>query len=300
MLRALNDSFSLIVREGAGTPPGEPSRDFIVTNYSEARSSVFVDLQLIYDFIQVLGHVHLNQLVTDDEVEGMVDLANFRNLHKLEIHKLSVLKLVNLHKLRSQLREMTCQQCLRSCQDALLYCGGDRSSEQLWTELRVLNLAYNGLEVIDNSVRLTPWVHTLNLSHNRLTTASLVSLSCLPNLKSLDLSFNKLTAMPPLTPDASRKLQTLRLQANSIHSIAEVASFEALTELDLSSNRLLHAENLVALCALASLRVLNLLRNPLAFSPRHRSQVINCLHSNTSTVKVRIADFIRLNLSERN
>lgn len=43
---------------------------------------------------------------------------------------------------------------------------------------------------------------------------------------------------------------------------------------------------LVPLSALASLRTLNLLGNPLAFDRRHRAATIPYLHSNTSTVKV--------------
>lgn len=286
MLRALNDSFSLIVKEGSATPPGERSRDFIVTTATDARSPVFLDLQLIYDFVQVLTHLHINQLVTDDQVEQAVDLINFRSLQKLDIQKLPVHKLTSLRRLRSQLRELSCQQCLKQCQDVLLLCGGDRSAEQVWTELRTINFSYNALNQIDDSVRWTPWVHTLNLSHNCLTSASLVPLQCLPNLKSLDLSFNKLETIPELCVDASRKLQTLKLHSNSIRAIAEVVEFEALAELDLSSNYLLHDDSLTPLGSLASLRFLNLLRNPLAFTPRHRQTVISCLHSNTSTVKV--------------
>lgn len=286
MLRALNDSFSLIVREGSVTPPGQKSRDFIVTAGTESRSPVFFDLQLIYDFVQILSHLHINQLVTDQSVEGTVDLINFRNLQKLEIQKLPVQKLVSLRRLRNQLSELSCQQCLKHSQDILLFCGGDRAGEQVWTELRVINFSYNGLEQIDDSFRWTPWVHTLNLSHNCLTTASLLPLKCLPNLKSLDLSYNKLEAIPELSSEASRKLRSLKLQANSIHSISELAGFDGLTDLDLSSNCLLFDETLAPLSALASLRVLSLLRNPLAFTPRHRMVAINCLHSNTSTVKV--------------
>lgn len=288
MLRALNDSFSLIVNpRDSTTPPGERSRDFIVTAGSEARSSVFLDLQLIYDFVQILVHVHITHLVTDDDLEAYVDLVNFRHLTRLEVQKLPVYKLQGLRRLRNQLRELSCQQCLRSCQEVLLLCGGDRTGESVWTELRTINFSYNGLEQIDDSLRFTPWVHTLNLSHNRLCAASLVPLKCLPNLKSLDLSYNRLTTIPALAADASRKLLTLKLRGNSIDNISEVTNFESLADLDLSSNCLLFDVALVPLCALASLRILNLAGNPLAFNPLHRIAVTNCLHSNTSTVKVR-------------
>lgn len=276
MLRALNDSFSLIVRQGSVTPPGGKSRDFIVTAETEARSSVFVDLQLIFDFVQTLTHLHINQLVTDDDVEGAVDLVNFRNLQKIEIQKLPVRKLINLR--RAQLRELSCQQCLRSCEEIL--------GEHLWKELRVLNFSHNALERIDDSVRWTPWVHSLNLSHNRLTSVALAALKFLPHLKSLDLSYNRLEAIPTLAGDASRKLQCLKLQGNIIKDISGVANFDSLMELDLSANLLLFEIDLIPLSVLASLRSLSLLRNPLAFTPRHRMAVMKYLHDNTSTVKV--------------
>lgn len=215
-----------------------------------------------------------------------MDLHNFRNLQKLEIQKLPVQKIQGLHRLRNQLRELSCQQCIRSCQDVLLLCGGDRSKEQIWTELRSLNFSYNALEQIDDSLRWTPWVHTLNLSHNRLTVTSLLPLKCLPNLKSLDLSYNRLTKIPELATDASRQLQTLKLRGNSIENISEVVNFESLADLDLSANCLLFDVELIQLSVLASLRCLNLLGNPMSYNPRHRMTVINSLHSNTSTVKV--------------
>lgn len=289
MLRALNDSFSLIVGQGgAPTPPGEKSSDFVVTTGTEARSTVFLDLQLIYDFIQILTHLHLQQLVTDDAMEASVDLLNFRKLEKLEIQKLPVQKVIGLKRLRTQLRELSCQHCLRSCQEVLLLPNaGDRNGERVWTELRIINFSYNGLEQIDDSLRWTPWLHKLNLSHNRLTSSALVPLKCLPNLKSLDLSFNRLETIPELAVDASRKLLWLSLKGNSIHSIADIVNFEALATLDLSSNCLIYNTDLVPLSALASLRVLKLMRNPIAYDPNHRMSVVKCLHSNTSTVKVR-------------
>lgn len=286
MLRALNDSFSLIVNSrDCTTPPGEQSPKFIVCpSITESRSAVFLDLQLIYDFVQILVHVHISHLVTDDDLEASVDLVNFRNLQKLEIQKLPVRKLLGLRRLRSQLQELSCQQCLSRCLDVLLYCGGDRSGEQVWTHLHSINFSYNGLEQIDDSVRWTPWVHTLNLSHNRLTAASLLPLKFLPNLKCLDLSFNRLSTIPELSADASRKLQTLRVCGNCIDDIQEVSNLEALVDFDVSNNCLLFDLALIPISALATLRVLNYSGNPLAFHPRHRPLVISYLHSNTSTV----------------
>lgn len=214
MLRALNDSFSLIVKTRENV---SPSREFIVCPaIPEAKSSVFLDLQLIYDFVQILVHLHISQLITDDELEAAVDLVHFRNLQKIEIHKLPVHKLKGLRRLRNQLEEISCHHCLAQCRDVLRACGGDKCGDQIWSELRTIDFSFNALRRIDDSLRWTPWVQKLNLSHNQLSVESLGPLKYLPNLKYLDLSYNQLEAIPKLAPEASRRLQLLRVKANFI------------------------------------------------------------------------------------
>lgn len=288
MLRALNDSFSLLVDEGVAADSGRvtESSSFIVCQTpKESKSTVFRDLQLIYDFVQITLHLSIGQLVTDDDLSGSVDVIHFRSLQRLEVQKVPIKRVTGLRKLRSQLKEVICNRCLESVQDLILRCGGDNTTGHFWSQLTSANFANNSLQIIDNSLELTPLLQTLNLSHNQLTESSLTALRCLPNLKYLDLSYNRLTSVPILHQDASSRLQEMNLKNNFIESLTEVANLSALAVLDLSGNYIIDQLTLAPLSALASLRYLNLLHNPFAYHPKHRKIAITYLHSNTSTVK---------------
>lgn len=61
---------------------------------------------------------------------------------------------------------------------------------------------------------------------------------------------------------------------------------EALNELDLSSNYFLDHSSLLSLSTLIALQYINLLGNPLACHPKHRSATAQYLHKNTASAKV--------------
>lgn len=300
MLRALNDSFSLIIDTPANNASGATNESFVVYPdlVPDAKSSVFRDLQLIYDFIQTLPHLQICHLITDDDdMDNIVDLGNFRKLERLDIHKVPIRQFRGLRALRRFLQELTCQHCLRAPRDVLdnqcLANSTDTDSETttaghslIWSELKVINFSNNALKRIDDSFRRTPWLQCLNLSYNRLSTKSVANLKCLPHLKYLNLSYNRLTQVPRLAADASRSLLVLNVNNNYLDEITDVSQLQALTELDLSSNCLKTSMTLLPLAALASLRVLDVRDNALDFLPHSRAAIIAHLHSNTSTVKV--------------
>uniref|UniRef100_A0A6B2EBJ3 Putative leucine-rich repeat protein n=1 Tax=Phlebotomus kandelakii TaxID=1109342 RepID=A0A6B2EBJ3_9DIPT len=279
LIRALNDSFSLIVDENADKCS---PHTFYVCKPNYSKSDVFRDLQFVFDFVQKTLYLSLNQLPGDDQAD-LVDLTNFRTLEKLEINKVALKKIRGLQRLRAQLQEIVCVKCLSSVRELILDCGGDRCGGFVWNELKSANFSGNILKSLDRSLELTPWLQNLILSHNQLE--KIPEIRLLPNLKVLDVSFNRLSSMPDFHPEASRRLQMLNMRNNLLENVTGVSCLDGLYELDVGGNFLIDHSSLLPLCTLAALRYLNLLGNPLAFHPKHREATARYLHGNTASIK---------------
>ncbi|XP_059618813.1 serine/threonine-protein kinase 11-interacting protein isoform X3 [Phlebotomus argentipes] len=280
LIRALNDSFSLIVDENADKCS---PHTFYVCKPNYSKSDVFRDLQFIFDFVQKTIHLCVNQLHGDDQTDDVVDLTNFRTLEKLEINKVALRKFRGIQRMRAQLQEVVCVKCLSSIRELFLDCGGDKCGGFVWNELKSANFSGNILKSLDRSLELTPWLQNLTLSHNQLE--KIPEIRLLPNLKMLDVSFNLLTEMPNFHPEASRRLQMLNMRNNLLENVTGVSCLDGLYELDVGGNFLIDHSSLLPLCTLAALRYLNLLGNPLAFHPKHREATARYLHGNTASIK---------------
>uniref|UniRef100_A0A182LZH7 LKB1 serine/threonine kinase interacting protein 1 N-terminal domain-containing protein n=1 Tax=Anopheles culicifacies TaxID=139723 RepID=A0A182LZH7_9DIPT len=281
LLRALNDSFSLIVDKNEMLPP----QSFQVVKPNNAKSDVFRDLQFVYDFVQKTVILSLNQFVNDDPYEFAVDISKFRNLRTLEVQKIPINQIVGLQYLRGQLQELTCMRSISDVVDVLCGCGGDKSADRKqWRSLKSINFAYNMLDYVDVSLEYAPWLEVLNLSHNQLVNAT--ALRSLPNLRVVNLSYNRLNQIPAFHIDAMRKMKVLLLSNNFLEDLEGVACLSCcLTELDLSGNFIVDHGTLLPLSTLVSLHSLNLLENPLACHPKHRQATARYLNKATSEAK---------------
>ncbi|XP_058119766.1 serine/threonine-protein kinase 11-interacting protein [Anopheles coustani] len=281
LLRALNDSFSLIVDKNEILPP----QSFQVVKPNNAKSDVFRDLQFVYDFVQKTVILSLNQFVNDDPYAFAVDISKFRSLRTLEIQKIPVNQIVGLQHLRSQLHDLACVRSISDIADVLIGCGGDKTDEgKPWRSLHSVNFAYNMLDYVDSSLEFTPWLEVLNLSHNQLVSVS--AIRCLPNLRELNLSYNRLNQVPVFHPEAMRKMQVLQISNNFLEDLEGVACLSgSLKELDLSGNFIVDHGALLPLSTLVTLRSVNLLNNPLACHPKHRQATARYLNKATSDGK---------------
>ncbi|XP_022087050.1 serine/threonine-protein kinase 11-interacting protein-like isoform X2 [Acanthaster planci] len=207
-------------------------------------------------------------------LRGQVEISRFKSLTMLEIKKVPVHMLNGLRCLRHQLRVLICSRCVPSLQVLLCSCGGDMASEAPWSSLHTLNLSYNYIDHLDNSLRLLPVLKMLDLSHNELkhTRDHLESLS---ELAHLNLGYNHLERVPALGLVARTNLQTLVLRNNSLDNLSGLEDYSSLLELDLGNNCLYEGNELRTLGYLHNLREVNLLGNPLAFDPAYRSIVIS-------------------------
>lgn len=283
-MRALNDSFSLIVDENELVPP----QTFQVTKPNNSKSNVFRELMFIYDFIQKTLVLKLTKYDEEamEEESLIVDISKFRNLTTFEIHKVPIKQIVGLQQLRQQLQELVVQKSLTDIKDLIMHCAGDNCSGFIWNSLKRIDFSYNNLQRVDNSLEFTPYLQFLNLSHNKIVHVS--ALVWLPNLKILNLSYNQLTTIPKLNVESYKRLQVLILSDNCIEDISGLVRLDALLELDLSGNCLLEHSLLLPLCSLHALRYLNLSGNPLAFHPKHRIATCRYLSRNAATVQFQL------------
>jgi Leucine-rich repeat (LRR) protein len=279
-LRALNDSFTLIIDEREEKAPPQTFQVLKVNNF---KSNVFRDLQIIFDFFQKTEALCLCNFIDDDPFDGIIDLVTFRNLRKLEVQKISIKQVIGIQQLRAQIQEVVCVKCITNVKELLVDCGGDHSNSFIWNELRKADFSFNSLHVVDSSFEFTPYVQNLNLSHNKIVNVS--AIKWLPNLKVLNLSFNQLTHIPKFNLEAYRKLQVLIINDNFIEDVSGLTRLDALTELDLSGNCLLDHSILLPLSSLSSLTSLNLSCNPLGCHPKHRVATCRYLNKNAANGK---------------
>ncbi|XP_058062934.1 uncharacterized protein LOC131212885 isoform X2 [Anopheles bellator] len=281
LLRALNDSFSLIVDKNEILPP----QSFQVVKPNNAKSDVFRDLQFVYDFVQKTIILSLNQFLNDDLYESAVDISKFRSLRTLEVQKIPINQVVGINHLKNQLRDLSCVRSISHVSDVLVSCGGDKMIEKKqWRALKNINFAYNMLDYVDSSLELTPLLEVLNLSHNQLVNVSAVRY--LPNLREINLSYNRLNSIPAFHVDARRKLQVLQLSNNFVEDLDGLSCFSySLIDLDLSGNFIVDHAALLPLSTLSALRSVNFQNNPLACHPKHRQATARYLNKNMANVE---------------
>lgn len=289
---------------------------------NNAKSEVFRELQFIYDFVQKAQILCLTTTIpNDDPFDGLIDITKFRSLRRLEIQRIPIEQIVGIQRLRAHLQEIICSKSIRSIQDIISHCGGDKSNGFLWNNLTMADFSYNCLKTIDCSMEFASNLQQLNLSHNKIV--SVDAIKWLPNLKKLNLSYNSLTHIP--TCIASRRLQTLILTNNFIEDLSGLARLDALSELNLSDNCILDHSALMPLSTLIALQYLHLhgnyddnsvrlnlfifsgnlslffwlTGNPIYCHPNHREETAKYLHKNTSSVKF-ILDLKPLSPHEKN
>lgn len=284
LLRALNDSFTLITDPNETCTP----QTFQVLKPNNAKSDVFRELQIIYDFVQKTQIFCLLHMPTEEPFDGLIDIVKFRALRRLEIQRIPIEQIIGIQRLRAHLQELICCKSIKSIESIVAHCGGDNANGFLWNELRVADFSYNCLKKIDSSLEFVSNLQHLNLSHNKIV--SVDAIKWLPNLKKLNLSFNNLTEIPRNI--VARRLQSLILMNNFIEDLSGLPKLEALSELNLADNCILDHASLAPLGSLIALQQLQLHGNPISCHPCHREETVRYLHKNVVSVKVGINTFI--------
>ncbi|XP_012283278.1 serine/threonine-protein kinase 11-interacting protein isoform X2 [Orussus abietinus] len=287
LLSNLNDAFSIIVGEN------DLETSFQVCNSSKI--DLFRDLKFLHDFVQKTVALKVTHNANDAKI---IDITKFRHLKYLELQKVCIEHVRGMQAVRSQLENVVCTggRGVSSIKCLLEACGGDAASGFVWGALQHLSLTYNALVSLDQSLELTPWLQTLDLSHNSITNVS--ELEHLPNLKNVNLGYNKLEAVPIFNKAVFHMLQILILKNNYIECINGLHGLESLTELDLSYNCLTEHRGLWPLEGMSSLLRVSLKGNPLSYHRKHRLLSLKHLHPTLSN-NMFVLDNMPLSKTER-
>ncbi|XP_062520004.1 serine/threonine-protein kinase 11-interacting protein-like [Corticium candelabrum] len=240
-------------------------------------STVFArNVSFLKDFFSGVPAVKISGL--PNHLDNFVDLSAFKSLHSLSIKRVPVSLVLGLSGLREQCKRLSCQRCVTDIKDLLLTCGGDQSGPLSWSVLIDLDLSYNNISKLNDSMKLCLSVQRLDLSHNQIVHDE-DSLQYLHHLCTLNLGFNRLELLPKLNQRACLCLTRLVLRNNNLSVIAGIECLKHLEHVDLSYNCLISHSDLAPLQQLNQLTKLFLNNNPLAFHPYHRSLTAGHLSS---------------------
>ncbi|XP_022800484.1 serine/threonine-protein kinase 11-interacting protein-like [Stylophora pistillata] len=219
--------------------------------------------------------------------DGLINVSCFRALQVLEIKKVPVGFITGIQSLRPQLKTLACKRSLISLNEVFDRCGGDLSTApSAWPQLKNVDLSYNGIVQVDDSVKLLPAAEVLNLSHNSINITeddeSLVNWEYLSDIQHLNLGFNQLECIP-VPPAQGRTLifknmTTLLLKNNNLQNLKGLQAFSKLRVLDVSFNCIAALSELAPLAFLHDLISLNLQGNPVVFCAYYRRATIACLY----------------------
>nr|XP_043631844.1 uncharacterized protein LOC122603250 isoform X2 [Erigeron canadensis] len=175
-----------------------------------------------------------------------------------------------LLELRHTLEKIICH----NSTDALRHVFASRIAEiehsPQWKRLSIVSCAYNGLVLMDDSLRLLPVVETLDLSRNKF--AKVDNLWRCSKLKHLDLGFNHLRTIASFSK-VSCQLVKLVLRNNALSTMRGVENLKSLEGLDLSYNIISNFSEIELLAGLPSLKTLWLEGNPVCSANWYRAQV---------------------------
>lgn len=166
-------------------------------------SDLTKDLIFLQNHIKNTKSLKLRE--NDNSTIVFTDITMFENINQLEFHKVDINMVKGMQKIYSQLQKLTCHRTGNNLKDILRHCGGDRCHSYYWNELKQARFTNNEIVEIDQSFECTPWLHTLDLSHNQIV--NIEPLACLSNLKCLNLAYNKLETFPHLNGQICTRLQ---------------------------------------------------------------------------------------------
>ncbi|CAF0760392.1 unnamed protein product [Brachionus calyciflorus] len=195
-------------------------------------------LHLIQDFLFKITSLKITSDLVQNVTKDYVKLNIFGSLTYLEVKNIPILNIYDLENLRKQLEVLITYRSISKLQDLLHLCGADQSSPLSWSKLHTLNLSYNNLTSLDNSLRLATSIEILDLSHNSLKTCENF-LQNLPKLKRLNLSFNKLEKIPDLCKSVEIcQLEYLDISYNNIENLdaENLSKLASLKNINLSNN----------------------------------------------------------------
>ncbi|XP_069499290.1 nischarin isoform X5 [Ambystoma mexicanum] len=214
------------------------------------------------------------------------DLSVFKSLHHIEINDCDVEHIKGLTSSKQTLATLSARYSAMSMKDILVpeateFDQWEPEGATLeypltavipkWKSLTTLDMSHNRISHIDDSVRLTPKIEFLDLSHNEIL--QIENLQHLYNLIHLDLSYNKLAALEGAHTRLGN-IKTLNLAGNLLESLTGLSKLYSLVTLDLSNNKIQQIDEIKNIGSLPCLEKVSLTNNPLTIFPDYRTKVL--------------------------
>ncbi|XP_019853590.1 PREDICTED: nischarin-like isoform X2 [Amphimedon queenslandica] len=260
------------------------------------------DLGHLYSFIHQLHSLKVIPPPPPVSVTRMAfEITPFRSLTILKVDCVPLSQVSGLVRVQQQLEKVSVQRSLNTLRELLIDSVEERRTQppeakgsltdswrliatakfttnrvviQPWLRLTYLNISYNKLTQIDDSLQVLPVLKELNISHNLLSCLELQYL-CLPTLSTLDISFNHICSVTS-NKMVLENIKELNMSHNMIADLSHLSSFISLTSLNISSNSLSNCEHFHHLTQLKKLTTLTIKNNPVMMNNASRLILLAC------------------------
>lgn len=204
------------------------------------------------------------------------DLVAFKNLKTLQIFGLDVDNVTDMGTLRQTIQQLAWHNTTSKGINEFLLCDcihkSDAHDDKTWPNLDNINLSENEICAIDKSIRLAPELKTLLLDRNKIR--KIENLSHLPYLQTLSLCENQITSCIDLHLELGGSLMYLNLSQNMLTSLKGFRKLFTLVKLDVSCNAIESIDEVDHIGNLPSLEEIILTGNPIAGTVDYRSRVL--------------------------
>jgi hypothetical protein len=251
-------------------------------------NTVSADLGHLYSFIHQIHSLKVILPPPPSSVTKMsFEMTPFRSLIILKIHSVPLSQISEMVRVQQQLQKLSAHNCIKSLRELLIDSveekrpQGAQTSQvvqtwrlvatakfttnriivQPWLSLTHLNISYNKLKYLDDSLQVLPSVKVLNISNNLLDNVDLQHL-CLPSLLELNLSHNKITNIIS-KQIVLESIQVLDLSNNLLSELSSMVSFLTIKSLNISNNIVCSCDDFNHLSQLKSLSTLTIKNNPI-------------------------------------
>lgn len=189
-------------------------------------------------------------------------LRNFKNIQILQLEEVCLDSIKDVGNLRNKLTDLTVVKSRMSHLSQILQCDvlhkSNLNNTQIWSNIVMMDLSYNFLTEIDQSIKLVPNLKHLVLNQNRFS--SIPDLSCLTKLQTLSVCGNLITICNKVHQKLGNIIN-LNLAQNNITSLEGFSNLPTLQTLDLTCNAITNIEEIRYLSNIGKLQEINLTGN---------------------------------------
>ncbi|KAL3289659.1 hypothetical protein HHI36_023067 [Cryptolaemus montrouzieri] len=238
------------------------------------------DFTHVLDFCSQLKILHVNG-INGNYLQSNInpnklnyDFRIFKKVNILSMKEVCLDCIKDLALLRMNLEKLTITQSKMTNLCQILQCDVlhkfNFDSTQIWTNLVLMDLSFNCLTEIDQTLSLIPSLQILILDQNRFS--SIPNLVELKNLTTLSICGNLITKCQQIHLSLGNILH-LNLSQNSITSLEGFAKLYSLESLNLTGNHISNIEEIKHLCKLPCLEDVKLTGNSVSTIVDYRVKV---------------------------